>query len=738
MAWYDIYRAYDDDALTTLSSAGLLRRALKDLETGKVQWHEQGADFGVVSADGQLVQLNLKGPQQARCSCPSPTICKHILGAVIWLRTLDSSLIGTAGVDSAGAVSAGAVSTENHSADVFSDLRAPADSQVADASVVNADGAMPIKVDPLAEILTLDQTIVFKQAGVAAVRRAASTPLTQFEWSVKGASVLMLLPELGQHCRWVAGAGFEGMISEVPAKERKAIHLLALAALRAEHRQPFEWPGELVPVATQQSNRGLSHTEQLFVLQVIEVVAELVANGLSHVSQQSAGRLLALNMSARAENLPRIASLLRNLSGTIDLLVKRDHRAQEIDAFLMVSRIYALCNALLNYAVPNPAIADTSLPWRSNENDPERLQELRGRVQRNYRLNEAIDLLPLGAYWWETRGGARGLTIAFWNFTDYELVQATLARPDGSDTQFNQYSAWHSQLIWSGAGSAEKLCRQTLRLEQPRLAEGHRLAIAGVTTASTMNPWSVTDPRLSTVGIFDWRNLQNMISDSVGLVGEVVDLVLLRPVAHAMPVLDEVAQQLNWAIKDQHDCWLTVSLSVSAEKQNRAENLERLLNQKINPIAVLVKVVRFGYQVTLEPIAILMANGEQNLIAVSLDFAEKTNASDRFTDRLLRMFKTREQRGPQASQSRFAEQLLSPLLDLLENQSATGRLNPSHSQRQHFEQVAGQLRSAGMDSIANAVQNHLEKPNPQSLMQLCWLSSMCLELGNPFNSVTQS
>ena len=61
MTWTHAYRAYDDDTLATLANAGLLRRAAKDVEAGKVQWQRQGDTDGVVQADGQQVQLDARG-----------------------------------------------------------------------------------------------------------------------------------------------------------------------------------------------------------------------------------------------------------------------------------------------------------------------------------------------------------------------------------------------------------------------------------------------------------------------------------------------------------------------------------------------------------------------------------------------------------------------------------------------------------------------------------------------------
>ena len=88
MTWTHAYRAYDDDTLATLANAGLLRRAAKDAEAGKVQWQRQGDTDGVVQADGQQVQLDARGPQNAQCDCPAPGLCKHILAAALWLRAL--------------------------------------------------------------------------------------------------------------------------------------------------------------------------------------------------------------------------------------------------------------------------------------------------------------------------------------------------------------------------------------------------------------------------------------------------------------------------------------------------------------------------------------------------------------------------------------------------------------------------------------------------------------------------
>ena len=95
MSWFEAYRAYDDDTLAALANAVLVSRAAKDVEADKLAWIEQRDDGGTISTDGQCVQLDARGPKHARCDCPAPDICKHILGAVLWLRAAPPSSTAT-------------------------------------------------------------------------------------------------------------------------------------------------------------------------------------------------------------------------------------------------------------------------------------------------------------------------------------------------------------------------------------------------------------------------------------------------------------------------------------------------------------------------------------------------------------------------------------------------------------------------------------------------------------------
>ena len=683
MSWIQAWRAYDDDTLTALANAGLLRRAAKDVEAGKLRWLEQRSDGGTAQADGQQVQLDARGPQQARCDCPAPGMCKHILGAALWLRSLEPAAT-------------------------------PATSPATESA------AAPAAPDPLAEILALDPAALFKAAGAAAVRRAAAmASSTAVEWRRQEAVLVMELGDLGQSCRWVAGAGFAGMVSEVPARERKAVHLLALAALRSALGRPLAWPDGVgcAPAATADAaEAGLQPNETAFLEQVRATLHELLAGGLSHVGPQTSARLLALNMSARGEGLPRLAALLRNLGGIADLLVRRDHRAQERDALALLSQLQALCDAL-------------------REARGELLAALRGRVRRDFTDQATLDLLPLGAHWWQTAGGARGLTLALWDWRNAQLLQAVLARPDGSDPGFTRHGAWSTQSLWPGSGAAERVCHhplQPLRLSQPRLADDLRLALGGATRAEPLPRWSADDARLANQGFADWRQLGERLRAATGLTAEPLDLLLLRPSATREPLLDEAAQLLAWPVQDTAGRWLRLAVPVSEQHERRIMALQRLAAAKTPIQAVLVRVERGLASHLLTPVAVLGANAQGLLRSVSLDFEPepaRTTPSG-LGQRILQLLKLRREArlAPSTGAHGLAGRLLAPLFEVLETQAATGRMALTAHQSEALRSVLPAFESVGWHTLAQALRAHLATPRAEMLLRLHRLATWLLEL----------
>lgn len=706
------WRNYDDDALAALASAGLLRRAAKDVEAGKVGWAEDDLAGGTIVADGQRVQVAAGGPGAARCDCPAPGICKHILAAALWLRTAPPQGAKSAADDGPAPVAPPAVP---------------------------ATPAAPQDSDVLADVLALDQAAVFKAAGIAAARKAAGL-LQEVEdaaIAVQGTVLAITLPGLHLVCRYVAGAGFAGMVSAAEPRLHKALHLLALISVWRAHGHAIAWPSAIGadPAAGpgQDVSAAMNADERAFLTQARALVHELCAGGWSHVGDIAAPQLRALATSARVESFPRLAGLLRGLAGTADLLARRDFGADERQALRLAAEITALAEAL-ERAGP----ADAALVAR-----------LRGSARRSFDTGATLELLPLGAHWWERRSGARGLTVAFWDPAACQVRAAVLARRDGSDPGFSKAGAWKHGALWPGTGAPAALAGSSLVLDQPRLAEDGRLGLGGNggaeagidggagggTRAGTLPGWPLHDPRWQVAGFDDWRALRAAVAGGAGLLGERLELALLRPAACDPPQLDEVRQEIRWRVHDRHGQALLLRLPYEAWKSARLDNLEAWTASGVAIAGIVARLERLEDQAgdggLLEPVT-LMVERDGKPHAVALDF-DAGPARPSFGARITRMLarRTTTPAPPSPPPPPAHGRVLDALLARLERRAMSGHFHLPDS-GDDFGTLHDQLLALGLDTPARMLARYRAAPSTGGALAMVQVIYTCLELDTSF------
>lgn len=74
----------DDDHLVALSNKGILKRAYKDLESADIS-AEYSDEAAVVSVSGETCTITAD-LGESKCTCPSRSVCRHIVTAILWLR----------------------------------------------------------------------------------------------------------------------------------------------------------------------------------------------------------------------------------------------------------------------------------------------------------------------------------------------------------------------------------------------------------------------------------------------------------------------------------------------------------------------------------------------------------------------------------------------------------------------------------------------------------------------------
>ncbi|MBS4430031.1 SWIM zinc finger family protein [Pectobacterium punjabense] len=678
MSWQPLYLNYDEEALSVFANVGLLRRAKKDLAGDKVTLVTDAGQEGHFASDGQKVVLDAQGIQTARCDCPATGCCKHILAAVLWLQ-----------------------------------IHAERD---ADQTAVLSEETVAPPIDVLAEILLLDPDVLMKQVGKVQTRHAARFVQMWAEASVRteplANQLKIYLPALESPVIYLAGTGLTGMLSDFLREKQPALHLAAIARLFAENQRVWPWPADCF--AQESSERALNADEQALIAMLNAFIRDVMNQGLSHISKSSARQLHLLNMSARAEGLPRLAGYLRTLSGQVSLLAERHYSLEERDVLLFIARLSAYL-------------------FQLGQASPERLLLLRGQVRRQYQQQpEALSLVPLGTQWWVTEGGARGATFSFWESENQQLLHCTQARADRHDVTFSQQSVWQGQAMWKQLG--EHIMRAPFTLHHPRFSDDGKLAAGGESYANLDGtPWPAAayEQCKSTGGIADWSQLFRYFEQE----NQDYPQPLLLHVHRYEPVVwHEVEQRIVWPVFDDADNALYLSLNWKKAQHQRIDRLKQATQQKWKIVAVLVQPRRRGNDIDLHPYSLLVREGGV-VKAFSLDF--QTVKSEKkalgFISHIQTMLAEKRQRKTvQRPPLTLAQRICQPILGVLDAQACTGRRHLTTTQREQLQHAMKTANELGLTLVERALSHYIAQPQPEvdSLLRVVFLCDRLQRLQN--------
>lgn len=295
---------FDDASWEALASKGLLRRARKDLEKGlEIEIRTRSAELLEISVPPFLVSMPAAGPGSARCDCPSPGICQHILVAGLYLQTRAT------------------------------DVR---------EEKVNAS-AESIRE----EILLLTTERLKRWIGAVEYKKALAlleknTLPTVVEYT--DIVTIRLLPSAIE-VRFVPGGGLDAMI--LPKQHGKRAGVAAILALRKS--LGFEIPAAMSQQSLVEIS-GTPRTRKEILDSACSVLEDAIAVGLSHTSEMLVNRLVTLAVSAQGAQMPRVALALKTVSDEVRSILERAARADEARLLLVIGRVYALMDAIRSHS----------------------------------------------------------------------------------------------------------------------------------------------------------------------------------------------------------------------------------------------------------------------------------------------------------------------------------------------------------------------------------------------------
>lgn len=534
--------AYDDTALAALANPGLVRRAHRDLDEGKVRLIAASPGKAEIEADGHQVVLDARGPGAAPCACKSVAMCRHRIAAVLFVL-------------------------------------APTTAEPAEE-----DAAPPPAADPQDLLATFDPAALERWAGKASWRAALEMAGDPARVEVQANAIAVELGGLEGAILILRGQGFDGVISKAPKAQRKALHAAAILAARRHF-------GLAVPDAEPDPD-ALAATpsayvpDPAFLGRIARALGEVAALGFNLAPVPLEESLFELSVSSRADALPRLAAMLRAIAAQIRL---RRQRALSFDPDMLLEQAataFALARAL-------------------GAGDADRQAALVGQVRRSFSPAAPLDLIGCGGERWRTATGARGVTAWFVEAGTGRWLSTSLARGPGQDPQFMPGEAWRYHTMWQ-AGPLSMLAHARLALEGANISPDGRLSAPTAARAAIVEAIAAPTADLpGTVRIWaDLRGVHQAQS-GLGLdAGRGPAACLMAPAQTAAPYFDDLAQQLIWPVMDETGAWLALTLDHDDTVGTAIEALEAAVERGWRGL-VLVRISRERQGLAVTPITLI-------------------------------------------------------------------------------------------------------------------------------------
>lgn len=430
--------------LVTLANKGLYKRALKDLETtGLVE---------LTVTDGRL-QIRLDditvsldpNVAQSTCSCPSKTVCKHILMGIL--------------------VAAGCASSESETApagceDVSPDTTPEPPSSEAWKELKNVDLAQLRKQ---AGKKLFEDTLRLIQDGWT----ADFTEGDILEATINTESITVYFPKEDSLNRAVCKCGESGLC------KHKLIAILSYLSLQGTLSSDTDGSQPELSLLTEDTLNVLKGASR-FIIGILE-------KGLISCRENEAETAIQYSIRLETCGIGNLARLFRSLSSDIENMLVKHVGFQPLTTFATLSRLHNTITLIL----------------RNTQNN-EMLSRLIEGTRSDYYTTPVGHFTGLGAYPWQTRSGYFGITAYFFyhekqsictltsSMADYYEHTQSLVTPENLNRQLEMQSFWNNN------ASLARLSSSTLVLRNFKLNRQQRLSSSTQTQCEIENKVTIS------------------------------------------------------------------------------------------------------------------------------------------------------------------------------------------------------------------------------------------------------
>ncbi len=567
----------DDEAWEAVANRGLLRRARKDL-AGGLGVEVVAEDGPVVAAVGEYrVSFPAAGPAAATCTCPSVSVCQHVVAAGLAL-----------------AAGAGEPTVSDQLGESPSPGLGPGPT-VSDqlGEPPSPRAAAPTDDELHSQVMGFTDADLRAHAGLPGLRWAHQW-LADHEGAPRvdrsrGPSVSLSHPDVT--FRYLGG-GLDALLVDASLPQPKRWDVVAVLAYQRAHGLVLAAPA--APESRGPTARDLTIDQSRAELRAAaeRLVLDCVRVGLSRLSPAMHERFETLATWAQGATYPRLARVLRRLADHVELLLHRSGLADEHRMLGELSVTHALIRALDEAA-----------------NAGEAPVHLVGRARSAYEPVRSLDLVGLGSLPWLSQTGYHGLTSVFVRPDRGDVLTWTDARPT-TLAGFDPVRRYREPGPWGGLRAPATTAGATVRLTDARVSDDGRISgtertsamVLPMTGSEVADTLRVGESFAEALSAFDPRRQSLLGAASSRGSG----WVTVRPARWLPAVFDEARQLLTWRLVDPRGDVLDVEVRWGPLSRHLVTRIEALSTRPVPEGALLVvRVAPSGGRVVAEPLSLV-------------------------------------------------------------------------------------------------------------------------------------
>lgn len=556
MDWKKQLSEIEDEYLIGLTNKGTVKRAYKDKESAAVKIVKT-EEAAVLQVEEETVTLHIP-LGESKCSCPSRSICRHIILAILTLKesVANDEIISK---DDSTAKTADSGFSEKNNTTTETDLTVSSE-----RSKITETDKTSLQEQLWNEIRSYPEKVLYRTMGTRRFASFQNKIRENIQPDMEESSVFTIqLPGENITVKLLSPLEYSSCTchkKELCPHKAEAILWCKLKAGVLSLKELEESQKKEISLDPEQIKNA--------AVQMKSYLEELMATGLSRISPDVTDSLERFAIISHNAGLADFERTFRTLGTLYQSYLKRQASFQTADLMRKLTKLYYRVNILIE------------------KEDLSFLAKEAGEFQAEYLPVGNLDLTGITIEHFKDAAGYEGNTVYFLEATTKKWYTYTMARPTFYDNQKMRNRKQKAETPWNLNCSLETMTELQIHLTDARCDRRRRLSSSKETKAEILgnrlsDPESAADWYYEDFGRLFMERIkkpERAESSKEDVWGR--DLVLIQPAFCEKAVFSKTDQVLSMTLYDKEKREVLLELPYSKEEKESIRYLEKLKEQE--------------------------------------------------------------------------------------------------------------------------------------------------------------